>query len=76
MAAHALTQAQKDSLTDAINLMVKEQARETPFDATVIEVVGRVAASTGFMGTGAFNEAMLNNPFSTLLRFLVYVGGP
>lgn len=66
---------QKQHLQDAVNLMTKGQSYESPFDATVIEQVAKVAASSGFTKTdGVFLQQARDNPFSTLLRFILFVG--
>jgi hypothetical protein len=72
--AISLTDAEKANIQHALDLMLKGQARETPFDSTIIENVGKAAASAGFCSTGAFSQRMLDNPFSTLLQLLLYVG--
>lgn len=69
-----LTAAQQAGLNEAIQLMLRGTAYETPFSEDVIQRVARVANSTGFATTGAFYERARNNPFSTLLQFIVYVG--
>jgi hypothetical protein len=70
-----LTALEQATLTKAINLMLQGQAYETPFDERVAETVARVAVSSGFLETdGAFLESIRNNPISTLLEFVLYIG--
>lgn len=69
-----LSTANKAKLQHAIDLMVKGSAVELPFDSTVSEEVGRVAASAGFESTGNFKEDVRDRPISTLLRFLKFLG--
>lgn len=71
MALSATTNAQIQS---AIDLMLKGQAYETPFAEDVIERVAQAAASSGFCTVGAFYERARNNPFSTLLQFILFAG--
>lgn len=71
-----LSTSNVQTLQKAANLMLAEQARETPFDATVSQVVANAAVSSGFSAsTGQFLEAIKLKPYSTLLLFLAYVGG-
>ena len=72
--AITLSALSKVQLQHAIDSMVRESAVELPFDATVIEEVGRVAAASGFESAGKFQEDAKLNPISVLLRFLLYLG--
>lgn len=74
--AISLTVTEKDNIQHAIDLMVKGSARETPFDSTVIENVQKAAISIGYVPSGGrtFQQAVQDNPFSTLLDLLLFVG--
>ena len=69
-----LSATEQTHLNEAINLMVLGQAREEPFADDVIERLAPAAASTGFMDKGEFYAAVRDNPVSTLLRWVLYVG--
>jgi len=64
----------KNKLQHAIDAMVKTNATELPFDATIIEQVGRVAVSSGFESAMKFQQDCRDNPISTLLRFAKFLG--
>lgn len=73
--AYVFTTAEKKELTDAINWMLKRQAYEYPFDAQVSQQVALVAKSSGFTKTtGEFLNRIRDNPYSTMLQFVAYVG--
>ena len=73
--ALSLTALQKTQLQYAVDLMVKGQAYETPLDSQAIESIARAAAGCGFSTSdGQFKIDVRNNPFSTLLRFILFVG--
>jgi hypothetical protein len=73
--AISLSATEKTQIQYAIDLMVKGQAYETPFDSQAIESVARAAAATGFVTSdGDFKQKVLLNPFSTLLSFILFVG--
>lgn len=73
--ALSLTALQKTQIQYAVDLMVKGQAYETPLDSQAIESIARAAAGCGFSTSdGAFKNAIRNNPFSTLLSFILFVG--
>lgn len=81
--AITLSAAQFAAVNQAVNLMLKAHATELPFDATVIQVVAPVAAAIGFVPpgelsatSGAFFEAAKNNPISTLLSLVAFIGHP
>jgi hypothetical protein len=69
-----LSTANKNKLQHAIDLMVKSNAPQIPFDATVIEEVAKVSASVGFQSAGNFKENAKNSPISTLLSFVKFIG--
>lgn len=70
----ALSATVQSALQEAIDLMLKGQAYETPFSEDVIQRVARAANLSGFMTVGAFYEAARNEPFATLLKFVKYAG--
>jgi hypothetical protein len=73
--ANSFTAAEKVLVNKAINLMLIAQARETPFDAGVIDALSASAVSCGFAtSSGKFHEDCLNNPITTLLRWVVFMG--
>lgn len=76
-----LTQAEESALDGAgpnlggaIGLMVIGTAYETPFAEDVIGRLAPVAASTGFLNTGAFVQAVRDNPVSTMLKWALMLG--
>lgn len=70
----ALTAAQASAIFSAVEPAFIANAYEWPVDATLIERLGKVAASTAFMTDGAFCEAMRDRPVSTLLRWGLFLG--
>lgn len=71
----ALTVSQKANIAHAVDRMVKTQAVELPFDAQIIDELALVAASSGFApSSGTFVQWARDNPISTLLRWLIFVG--
>lgn len=85
--AVTFSSAQFSQLQNAINLMVRGTATELPFDANVIDAVTLIANQVGFnpgaLGSNGnpisnlgFKEAARNNPISTLLEFVAFVGHP
>ena len=69
-----LSTTDKNRLQHAIDSMVKENATEIPFDATVIEELARVSASSGFESAGNFKQDARDRPISTLVRWIKYMG--
>lgn len=69
-----LSTTDKNRLQHAIDELVKSNAPQIPFDATVIWEVGRVAQSTGFQSQAKFSERAKNSPISTLLEFVKFIG--
>lgn len=69
-----LSTADKNKLQHAIDALVKSNAPQIPFDATIIEEVTRVSASSGFQSAGDFKENAKNSPISTLLSFVKFIG--
>lgn len=69
-----LSTTDTNRLQHAIDGLVKSNAPQIPFDATIIEEVARVSASTGFQSAGAFKENAKNSPISTLLAFVKFIG--
>lgn len=69
-----LTAAEEDQLFDAANLMLTGTAYETPFADDVIARLAPVAASTGFLTTGGFYEAIKDRPVSTMLQWALKLG--
>lgn len=69
-----LSESETDQLAGAIALMRIGTAYETPFAEDVIERLAPVAASTGFMTTGGFYEAIKDRPVSTMLRWALKLG--
>ncbi len=69
-----LSAAEEAKLLDAINLMLTGTAYETPFAEDVIERLAPVAASTGFLTTGGFYEAIKDRPISTMLQWALKLG--
>jgi hypothetical protein len=73
--AHALNSTQRAALQHAVDGLVKATAEELPPDAQISYEVAKVAASIGFTTSdGQFLEQVRDNPISTLLRFILYVG--
>lgn len=70
----ALTTAEKNKLQHAIDLMVKSNAPQIPFDATIIEEVAKVSQSSGYQAAATFAENAKNSPISTLLAFVKFIG--
>jgi hypothetical protein len=72
----SLSVAAKANIQYAIDLMVKESAEELPPDSTVIEYVGKASRDAGFVPTGqrTFEQAVRDNPISTLLSLTFFVG--
>jgi hypothetical protein len=75
-AASAYTQAEATNIQHAINLMVQGNAPELPFDSTCMESVAKTAASLGYTNSDQeFLQKAQNRPISTLLDFLLWLGG-
>jgi hypothetical protein len=75
--ARTFSQAEDDTLDNAVSLLKISTAYNTPFDATVMQQVAKVAASSGFTkSTGGFTERAKDAPILTLLQFLNYIGEP
>lgn len=73
--AITLNTTQKAQLQLAIDKYVKSSAVENVEDSQISEIVAKVAASTGFtVSDGAFLQQIRDNPVSTLLRFILYIG--
>lgn len=66
--------ANKNKLQHAIDYLVKSNAPQIPFDATVIEQVGAVSEAAGFQKAANFAENAKNSPISTLLAFIKFIG--
>jgi hypothetical protein len=64
----------KNKLQHAIDSLVKSNAPQLPFDATLIEEVAKVSASVGFQSAGNFKENAKLIPISTLLAFIKFIG--
>lgn len=69
-----LSDANKLKLQHAIDALVKSNAPQIPFDATIIQEVAAVSQSTGFQSQGHFVENAKNSPISTLLAFIKFIG--
>jgi hypothetical protein len=73
--AISLTVAEKANIQHAVDLMVLGSAEELPPDSTVMESVGKAARAAGFTVTGkTFEQAVRDNPISTLLNLVLFVG--
>ncbi len=73
--AISLSVAAKANINQAINLMVLGSAEELPPDSTVMELVGKAARDAGFPTPGkTFEQAVRDNPISTLLSFALFLG--
>lgn len=73
--AISLTDAEKANIQHAIDLMLKGSAEELPMDSTCSENVAKAAVSCGFKAsTGAYLNAIRDNPVTTLLQFILFVG--
>jgi len=71
----SLSVAAKANIQHAIDLMVLGSAEELPPDSTVMENVGKAARDAGFTVTGkTFEQAVRDNPVSTLLKLVLFVG--
>lgn len=71
----ALNTTQKAQLQQAIDLYVKSSAVENVEDASISEIVAKVAVSTGFsVSDGAFLQAVRDRPVSTLLGLALNIG--
>ena len=72
----ALSQSDLTNLKTAANLLLLGTALELPFDAKVAEVLATTAVSSGFAArSGQFLQAIKNNPVSTMILFVAFVGG-
>ncbi len=69
-----LTASESRQLFSGYELMLKGTAYETPFALDVIQRLAPVAASTGFLTLGGFHEAIRDRPFSTMLRWALFLG--
>jgi hypothetical protein len=69
-----LSAANAAALQAAADAMTATNAVELPFDATIIERIAAVSASTGFETAGKFKNDARDNPISTLLRFAKFLG--
>ncbi len=73
--AISLSVAAKANVNQAINLMVLGSAEELPPDSTVMELVGKAARDASFPTPGkTFEQAVRDNPISTLLSFALFLG--
>ena len=69
-----LSNADKLKLQHAIDALVKSNAPQIPFDATIIQEVAAVAQSSGFQQAATFQQNAENAPISTLLSFIKFIG--
>lgn len=69
-----LTQSNLNRTLDALYLMYKGQAYETPFAEDVINRLSPIADATGFLTRGGFQEAIRDRPVSTMLRWALFLG--
>ena len=74
MIGGTLTAAQQSTMRSAARLMTHTSAYETPFDATVAQVLAPVAEATGFLTKGGFMEAIRDRPVSTMLQWALLLG--
>lgn len=73
--AISLTDAEKANIQHAIDLMLLGTAVELPPDSTCTESVARAAVTAGFKTSDdEFKQAMRDNPITTLLKFVLFVG--
>lgn len=73
--AISLSTAQKANIQHGIDLMLKGTAEELPVDSTVMENVGKTARAISFPTPGqTFEQAVRDNPVSTLLKLVLFVG--
>lgn len=69
-----LSNANLLKLQHAIDALVKSNAPQLPFDATIIQEVAAVSQSAGFQQAATFSENAKNSPISTLLSFIKFIG--
>lgn len=70
------TNIEAAQIQHAVDLMVLGTAPENIFDATCMESVAKAAASSGFSSSnGEFLQAARDRPISTLLKYLLWLGG-
>lgn len=69
-----LSASNSAALLAAHDALVKSNAPQIPFDATIIEQLAAVAASTGFKSAGNFKEDARDKPISTLIKFIRFIG--
>jgi len=73
--AITLTVAEKANIQHAIDLMLVGSAVELPVDSTCMENVALAARSIAFpTGGQTFEQAMRDNPVTTLLKLVLFVG--
>ena len=73
--AVTLSAGAKANINQAVNLMVLGSAEELPPDSTIMELVGKAARDAEFPTPGkTFEQAVRDNPISTLLNFLLFLG--
>ena len=70
-----LTEAQEAGFSSAAELMAVGTAYETPFSEDVIARLAPVAESSGFWPKGGFYEAIRDRPISTMLQWVLQLGG-
>lgn len=75
--AVTFTAGERARIQRVIDLMVKGQAYETPFDSQLIEEVSKAlaSASSGTVTDGDLREALKLRPFSTLLTAILQAAG-
>jgi hypothetical protein len=67
--------AAKANIQHAIDLMLNGTAVELPVDSTCMEQVGLAARAISFPTPGqTFEQAMRDNPVTTLLKLVLFVG--
>lgn len=55
-------------------MMFRGSAVELPFDASVIDELSRVSDSSGFISALPFHDACKNNPITTLIKWMIFIG--
>lgn len=73
--AISLTVAEKANIQHAIDLMLNGTATELPVDSTCMENVALAARAISFpTGGQTFEQAVRDNPVTTLLKLVLFVG--
>lgn len=76
--AYSLTSTDIVNLRQAINLLDKSDAPQlvhpTGIHESIVQQISKVAAASGFMNVGKTYESLRDNPISTLLHFILFVG--